>query len=98
MRSTPVLEISGRRVLQGKTPQRGDCGGLRGTVGDCGGLWGIVGDCGGRPGTAGDCGLLPVTTGNHESYQQDFMTPVWSKYRNSSNKIKRNLRLSSRDK
>jgi len=81
--------------LRGTT---GDYGGLRGTTGDYGGLRGTAGDCGGRPGTASDCGLLPVTTGDNESYLQHFMTPFSSKYRNSSNKIKINLRLSRRDK
>jgi len=82
----------GRRALQGKTFL------AWGTAGDYGGLRGTTGDYGGRPGTASDCGLLPVTTGDYESYLQHFMTPFSSKYRNSSNKIKINLRLSRRDK
>ena len=48
--------------------------------------------------SVGDCRGLPGTTWDYESYQQHFMTPFSSKYRNSSNKIKRNRRQSSRDK
>jgi len=32
--------------------------------------------------------LLPVTTGDYESYQQHFMTPFSSLYRNLSDQIK----------
>ena len=66
----------------------GDFRGLPGTTGDCGGLWG----------TAGDYRGLPGTTRDYESYQRNFTTPSLTKYRNSSNNIKRNLRQSSRDK
>ena len=65
---------------------------------DCRGLLGTTGDCEGLRGTAGDYGGLLGTTGDYESYQQHFMTPFSSKYRNSSNKIKRNLGQSSIDK
>ena len=56
------------------------------------------GPCKVRHFSVGDCRGLPGTTGDYESYQQHFMTPFSRKYRNSSNKIKRNLRQSSRDK